>query len=271
MAQQTAASRIDRYVSSTFPLQAANNDWIVECLKTPLLSIEESVIGLDKIVPEIENLAATAKRDCRQNSPLTINESAAICLYTMPPPFHLKLNEALRAQNPLTLKAWYPFLKLLLTAFNQLPSRRATGWRGVVQKIGKEFDEGVVHTWSSLNSCSPHLDVAECFAGQSGTLFCIDINHGKDIARYSKCEAEEEIVLLPGARMRVKSTIFNPDGLSLVHLKEWWDCVKYALFNIWRSIKWLIDFSFWPTDFYNGVDIGQSEQRFLKIYMIDLF
>lgn len=221
MTHHSAASRNHRYVSSTFSFQTENNDWLIECLKTPLLSIEEAVIGLDKFVPDVKDLAATAKRDCRQNSPLTINDSAAIYLYSMMNSVYRKLNEALRAENPLALRLWYPFLKLLLTALNKISSCSTTVWRGVRKSIGNEFAEGDVHSWSSINSCSSRINVAGCFVGKKGTLFCIRTIHGKNIAPYAINRDEEEILLLPGTRLLVKSVRLDCDSPAIVDLEEW--------------------------------------------------
>jgi hypothetical protein len=221
MAEETMSTRNDRYVSSTFPVQATNNDWIIECLKTRPRSIEEAVTSLVEFVPEVKSSAATAKRDCRQNSPLTINESAAIYLYSMTGSFYCKLNEALRAENPSALGSWFPYLKLFLTALSKLQSCSTTVWRGVWKNIGNEFAEGSVHTWSSMNSCSPHVNVAGCFTSKVGTLFCIHTIRGKDITAYAANQTEEEILLRPGIRLRVKSVKLECDGLSVVHLEEW--------------------------------------------------
>ena len=79
-----------------------------------------------------------------------------------------------------------------------------------------------------MNSCSSRVTVAGCFAGQNGTLFCIHALRAKDITAYSANQTEEEIVLLPETRLRVKSTLIEPDGLSVVILGEWWVYTKYV-------------------------------------------
>jgi hypothetical protein len=187
----------------------------------PLMSLEEAVQSIVPFVPHVMNYADTAKKFCRQNTTLSRNESAAIYLYTMPKPFYENLNKTFRAENPHALKPWFAFLKLLITALSKLPSRPTTVWRGVGGNIGSVFAENDVHTWRSINSCSSYVNVAGMFAGGTGILFCINAIHGKDITAYSVNQSEEEIILMPGTRLRVKSTQSEPNRLSIVHLEEW--------------------------------------------------
>jgi NAD:arginine ADP-ribosyltransferase len=211
----------NRLFSSLLEFQEANCSPIIDCMKTRLLSIEEAVTFVPEFVADVDSYAATAEASCRKNSILTINESAAIYLYTTMKPFYAELNEGLRIQNASTLNPWFPFLRLLLTALKQLPSFSAILWRGVGNTIGDEFAESIVHTWSSVNSCSSCVIVTGCFSGQMGTLFCIRAIRGKDITAYSANQSEKEIVLLPETRLRVKSALFDSHGRSVVNLEEW--------------------------------------------------
>ena len=172
-------------------------------------------VGLEDFVSEAESSDARAKTYCRQNSPLTINQSAAIYLYSMMGPFYRKLNEALRAENQSARDPMFPYLKLFLTAVNKIESYSTTVWRGVRRSIGNQFAVGAVHTWSGLNSCSPHVNVAGSFTSKVGTLFCIHTIHGKDITTFAANQTEEEIPLRPGIRLRVKSVKLERDGVSL--------------------------------------------------------
>ena len=222
MANYTTSFKSSRFLSSLSELQEANRNPIIECMNTPPLSLEEAVASVIEFIPDVNIYAATAKEHCRKNSPLTINESAAVYLYTMSGSFYPKLNEALRNQNPYyALKPWHPYLKLFLTALNKLLSCSVPVWRGVSENICNEFAEGTVHTWSSVNSCSQDVNVAGFFAGPTGTLLCIHAIRGKDINKFSANRSEREIVLLPGTRLRVRSSSHEPPGRSVVHLEEW--------------------------------------------------
>lgn len=185
MAASTIPSRNDHFLSSLSEFQEANRNPIIDSMKARLLSIEGAVVSLAEFVPEFDNYAASAKARCRRNSLLIINESSAIYLYTMMKPFYSKLNESLRAQNTSALKPWFPFLRFFLTALNKLPSCSTVVWRGVGDTVGDEFVEGIVDTWSGVNSCSSRVNVAGCFSGQMGTPLCIHATRGKDITVYS--------------------------------------------------------------------------------------
>ncbi|CAF0783626.1 unnamed protein product [Adineta steineri] len=63
-------------------------------------SLEEAVESIVPFVDKVMQYAEEAKQKCRKNTKLTINESAAIYLYTMNTPFYETLNEALRGENP---------------------------------------------------------------------------------------------------------------------------------------------------------------------------
>jgi hypothetical protein len=185
------------------------------------MSIEEAVKSIIPFVPHVESYAKEAKEHCRQNTHLSINESAAIYLYTMMEPFYPKLNEALRAENRSALKPWFAFLKLFIAALKKLPSSPTTVWRGVGDNFGSDFDENREHIWWSVNSCSPHQNVARCFADPKGTLFSIGSIYGRNITEYSANQNEKEVILMPGTRLRVKSAWSVQDGLSTVVLEEW--------------------------------------------------
>ncbi|CAF1006613.1 unnamed protein product [Adineta steineri] len=67
-------------------------------------SLEEAVKSIVPFVDNVIQHAAEAKEKCRKNTTVTINESAAIYLYTMPnTSFYEKLNEALRHEDPAAL------------------------------------------------------------------------------------------------------------------------------------------------------------------------
>jgi hypothetical protein len=66
-----------------------------------------------------------------------------------------------------------------------------------------------------------NLQSVQPFLGDKGTLFAIDVIHGKDISAFSAIQDEQEIVLMPGTYVRRKheSLSFN-DHLFVLHLEE---------------------------------------------------
>ena len=216
------STRRNRFLNDNLlELHEANRNPISGYRDLPLISLEQAVQTIIPFVPHVLDYANTAKINCRQNTSLTIDESAAIYLYTMPKPFYETLNKTFRALNPHALEPWFAFLKLFITALRKLSSCPTTVWRGVWGNFGSDFAADNVHTWWSVNSCSSCVDAAACFAGETGTLFYIHTIHAKDIAAYSANQSEEEIILMPGTRLRVKSALAVPNGLSIVHLEEW--------------------------------------------------
>ncbi|CAF3948290.1 unnamed protein product, partial [Rotaria sp. Silwood1] len=64
-----------------------------------VMSLEEAVESIAELDPSIINDAKQAKVECRKDTALSPNESAAIYLYTMPTPFYAALNGILRSEN----------------------------------------------------------------------------------------------------------------------------------------------------------------------------
>ena len=217
----TSTRRIRFVDDSIQELQQMNRKSLLGCENLPLMSLEEAVKAIAYFQPTVTDDTKKAKEHSRKNIILTINESAAIYLYTMDRPFYPALNQALRAENPQALEPWSAYLKLLITALRKLPSCSTTMWRGVAGEIGSEFNENTIHTWGSITSCSSQINVAACFAGQKGILFCINAIHGKDITKYSEFQGENEIILMPGTCLRVQSASFNLNDFYIVQLNEW--------------------------------------------------
>jgi hypothetical protein len=203
-------------------LQAANRSPIYGYQHLPVLTLEEATEKIIPLFPSVVYYALEAKKNCKRSSTsLTWDESAAIYLYTMPIPFFSRLNEALRAEDRHALKPWFAFLKLFITALLELPSINKTVWRGVSGDVGSVFNDGYMHTWWSINSCSVDISVVKQFLGNSGTLFAIDASHGKDISMFSVFPNEKEIILMPGTRVYAKAQSFHvEDRFFLVHLQE---------------------------------------------------
>ena len=217
-----ASTRRIRFVDDSIQeLQQMNRKSLSGCESLPFMSLEEAVKTIADFQPTVTGDTKKAKELCRKNTILTLDESAAVYLYTMDRPFYQTLNQALRAENPQALGPWSAYLKLLITALRKLPSCSTTMWRGVAGDIGSGFSQNTIHTWDSITSCSSQINVAACFAGQKGILFCINAIHGKDITEYCEFQGESEIILMPGTCLRVKAAAPDINGLSVVHLDEW--------------------------------------------------
>jgi hypothetical protein len=217
MAQTTASIRSGRFVSNYNP-ELQQTDWNPICgyKDRKLKSLEEAVesIAESRLV---ENIREHAKKATQ----LTVNESAAIYLYTMDTPLYETLNRVLRFENPPDLIPWFDFLKLFITAVEKLPSHKTTVWRGLAKVKASNFIEGQMFTWWNVNSCSMYVSVAAGFTCDMGVLFCINNIYSKDIRTYSARDEEEEVVLMPGTRLRVKDKTYDVHHVPVVHLEEW--------------------------------------------------
>ena len=209
--------------SGIFEPNDANYSSMYGYQNLPVVSLEEAIKSVVSDVPDVETLASQAKKDCyKKNTELTLDESAAIYLYTMPKSFNSKLNDKLRDGNRDELEPWFPFLKLFITAIGKLPSLMTTVWRGVTSDITFNFLGNNVQTWWAVNSCSKDLKVIEFYLNGMGTVFAIETIHGKDITMYSAIPDEQEVVLLPGTRLHLKCDPLEIKNRPfIVSFKEW--------------------------------------------------
>jgi hypothetical protein len=223
MELQTASMRSNRYVNKTIAeLEQVNHSPIDGYQDLPLMRLEEAVERILPMVPRVMDYVGAAKRSCNRNSNiLTWDESAAIYLYTMSTPFFACFNDTCRAENRNALKPWFAFLKLLMSGLEKLPSSTAAVWLAVSDDVATFPVKDDMKIWWSVNSSSTTLDVVQRCVGERGTLYAIESINGKNVSEYSAFPEEQEVILMPGTRLRVgcKPIIFM-DRLLLVHLKE---------------------------------------------------
>ena len=127
-------------------------------------------------------------------------------LYTQQSCLYPLLNSTLREHpQPEHLKAFLPYLKLLLKGLNKLPLVRAQVYRGMSGDLHEEYNQlqGKVFRWWAFSSTTRHRRNAVAYFGKPGenrTLFTIDAI-GVDIAAFSAFPDETELLLLPGTCM----------------------------------------------------------------------
>jgi hypothetical protein len=194
--------------------------------KEPLLPLEETVQSLHNMLTDLDMMVNIAKRNSKKPADdLTPNESAAIHLYTMQwednhSSLYTMLNNALRCERRESLKPWFRYLKLILTALYKLPSLKTTVWRGVRGNLSDQYDDDQI--WWGFSSCTESVDVMEQFVGKSGvrTLFNIECISGKAIRAHSFYKKENEILLMPGTYLRVVGKWSPAKDLYIIHLRE---------------------------------------------------
>ncbi len=64
-------------------------------------------------------------------------------------------------------------------------------------------------------------NIAQEYLGKSGTLFVIETTQGRDISMFSAFPDEQEVILMPGTRVRAKNPSLNfIERLFIIHLEE---------------------------------------------------
>ncbi|CAF3522094.1 unnamed protein product [Rotaria socialis] len=220
---QLVSPRIKRYANTSFlELQEINRSPIHGYEDVPLQSLEEATERIIAFVPGLMDNVAKAKLNCNRDSTiLTLDESAAIYLYTMPIPLYSTLNKALRAENREELKPWLAFLKLFMYALKKLPSNRTVVWRAISENITSTLTKDRVHTWWSVNSCSTNPNILSAYYGRENTIISIRTLHGKNISSLSAFPIECEVVLPPGTCIRVQSDpLIIDDQYFIIQLEE---------------------------------------------------
>jgi len=173
-------------------------------------------------------MAIESAEDQNENG-LTKNEAAAIYIYTMEGTeseysLYRQLNKDLRSKNRQSLKKWFSYLKLFMTALDKLPSQRCTAWRGIKLDVSEDFSKGTEGVWWGVISATLDTSILEhnTFLGTHGTrtLFSIECEHGKDIRSYSYFQQHKEVLLKPGFHFKVTNVLKLGPGAHIIHLKE---------------------------------------------------
>ncbi|CAF1939994.1 unnamed protein product [Rotaria magnacalcarata] len=241
---------------------------IIGYAQEPLLTLDQTCVPLVGILNDIREhvLVALQHTPAEPANGLTYDESAAIRLYTMEwidadKSLYSILNRTLRTADRDSLKPWYKYLKLFLTALSKIPCEpQQVIWRGVRSNISDEFPTDALVTWWAFSSCTTSLRVLEndLYLGNVGarTLFSIEAFNARNIRYHSFFGDEDEMLMLPGTYMQVQSQ-FNPaSDLYIVHLKQqipnemlleppfknaWVDCNISLIESRWyRKKKFLI-------------------------------
>lgn len=198
--------------------------------KVPLVSLEQAVAPLIKVVDKVDQMAWIVKQNCTDPSDgLTVDESASIALltlewYSKDLTFNYILNETLRSENKKQIKPWLPYLKLVFKALSKLPSITRVVYQGKKIRVGKDYPNGkVFSSWEFLQCASGirALEDEEDF-GKEGqrTLFTIECRSGKSVKSHAHDTTKDHIVLLPGRQFKVVSCLDAGNDLTIVQLQE---------------------------------------------------
>ena len=159
---------------------------------------------------------------------LDADEAGGLWLYTAESDFYPTLNRLLRNRDRSALKPFFPYLQLMLTARSKLPKYNGSVWRGVKGvDLRDKYPKDKEVWWWAFSSTTKQLQTLTnpMFLGTSGvrTVFMIEIVHGVDLQRYSAFQgvaSEAEVLLYPGTKLKVVSSMEMGGRLFQVHLRE---------------------------------------------------
>lgn len=205
---------------------------IIEYANEPILPLLKACAPLDNIVPNLAAYVKIALDKTPEQPPdgLTIDESAAIRLYTMEwneprQSLYSMLNRTLKKESREHLRPYFKYLKLFLSAIVKIPcGPQETIWRGVRKNLSAEFPSGMTTTWWGFSSCTTEMSVLEnpMFLGDDGsrTLFSVEAINSRPIHNHSEFDTENERLLLPGTQLVVQSQVSPAPDLYIIHLKQ---------------------------------------------------
>jgi len=200
--------------------------------EAPILPLSKACAPLNNILHNLSFYVQLALDETSENPPdgLTIDESAAIRLYTMEwnsphRSLYSMLNSNLKKGDRKALLPYFKYMKLLVTAVVKLPCvPPSTVWRGVTKNMSAGFPPGTEVTWWAFSSCTTEMTVLEnnMYLGNTGsrTLFSVEAINGRTIRAHSHFVTEDELLLLPGTHMIVQSQFSPAPDLYIIHLKQ---------------------------------------------------
>jgi len=245
MDRNESRSRGSRLISATLsdePIIANEHNPLSPAItgyaNEPLVTLEEACQPLEAFISDLAVYVSMAKDKSRSPADnLSQDESAAIYLYTLEwtpweKCFYVILNRTLRDpdRSELTLKPWFKYLKLILTALAKLPTLPASNrqqivYRGLKMKIDDAlYTPGSFVTWWAFSSCTNSIGVLQSdkFLGTTDdrTIFNVETTTGKHISSHSRFGGEDEVLLMPATYMEVISRANPASQLHIIHLKE---------------------------------------------------
>ncbi|MEV4115650.1 ADP-ribosyltransferase domain-containing protein [Nonomuraea sp. NPDC049695] len=191
---------------------------------TPLMDFREAVAPVAKL---LSGLDWHVEQSCRfgenlAGANLSVDEIAALHLYTCESAFYRQINATLRNPDRSRIVPYLPYLRLLFSAVSRLPARKEPLWRGVSLDLRAQYPLGRTVTWWGVSSCTSKLSVAEAFLGRRGkrTLFEVHPVRAVGIRSFSAFTGEEEFILAPGTQFEVTGVKTERGGLCTVQLTE---------------------------------------------------
>lgn len=205
---------------------------VVGVLATPLVAFGDAVAPLVGLLKGLDPFARRSADYARQKAAagtgvaavggLSEHEVAAVYLYTCESVFYKQVNAALRDADREKVRPYFPYLRLLFSAFGKLKAYAGSLWRGVAADLRPQYPKGGTVTWWGVSSCTSKMSVAMGFMGSTGkrTLFEIRPASAVGIKQFSAFTGEEEYLMPPGTQLKVTDVKAERTGLYTVKLEE---------------------------------------------------
>merc|ERR1712130_126246 len=148
------------------------------------------------------------KQSGKPTSKMPASLYAAIMMYTSNA-IYKDLNSALRSEDRVKIKKYFPYLRLLLEALGRLPQGKKTLWRGVGVDLYDQYAKGSTITWWGVSSCTADMNVAKSFmkgCGGKCTLLTVKTKTAADISEITFFGNEKENLLAPGTQLKITSS-----------------------------------------------------------------
>ncbi|MFI0793244.1 ADP-ribosyltransferase domain-containing protein [Micromonospora rubida] len=194
---------------------------------TPLMDFREAAAPVAKLLSGLDWHVEQSRRFGETQvgggaDELSVDEVAALYLYTCESAFYRQINATLRNPDRSQILPYLPYLRLLFSAVSRLPARKEPLWRGVSLDLRAQYPLGQTVTWWGVSSCTSKLSVAQAFLGGRGkrTLFEVLPVRAVGIRRFSAFTGEEEFILAPGTQLEVTDVRAERNGLCTVRLAE---------------------------------------------------
>lgn len=144
----------------------------------------------------------------------------AIVLYTGQS-IYKKLNKSLREKHS-QVPQYLPYLRLMLQAMSQIPSKKEQLYRGIGADLFEEYEVGKIITWWSVSSCTSDKGVAETFSkglGPGSSFLTLECENAVEVSKFSLYASEKESLLAPGTQLEVISRT-RVGRVAHIHVKE---------------------------------------------------
>ena len=165
-------------------------------------------------------MASEAGAQLAKADPHGLDAGEAGVLYiTEESDFYLTLNRLLRTRGRSTLKPFFPYLQLMLTARNKLPKYTGSVWRRQGRRPARPVPQGQGGLVVGLlvdDQAAADADEPTVPRHQACTVFLIEIVHGVDLQHYSAFQGEAsevEVLLYPGTKLHLVGSMEMGGGL----------------------------------------------------------